>query len=96
MYRSTKFGRNRGSVVEPVGYYTPERRMEINSIPTVIVDSHAEVLPFWMEIENGPALLLHIDHHADMDSGAPTFKQAKLEYAYADIRNYPDYAQPSL
>jgi hypothetical protein len=78
---------------EKMGFYIPERRMEIYEIPTIITDPHAEVLPLWMEISDGPALLLHIDHHADMDKGAPTFEQAKKEYAYAKIENYRDYAK---
>lgn len=82
--------------LEKKGYYLPERRIEIKSIPTVIADPHAEVLPLWMEIQNGPALLIHIDNHADMGSGAPTLEQAKKEYAYANIQNYTDYARTCL
>lgn len=73
---------NTQPTIEQKGYYAPERRLEIRNIQSAIVDPHAEVLPLWMGIKNGPALLIRVDSHADMDSGAPTFEQAKQEYTH--------------
>ncbi|KKQ38232.1 MAG: hypothetical protein US59_C0036G0013 [Candidatus Levybacteria bacterium GW2011_GWB1_37_8] len=59
------------------GVHTEEKRLLIKSIPATIVDSHNEVLGLWSEIENSPAVLVHIDKHDDMIATAPTLAHAK-------------------
>lgn len=78
------------------GFYTPERKVTIKGIPSVITDPHAEVLPLWLEYQGKPALLVHIDHHADMDSGAPTLEQARHEWTWEIIDTPRKYAQKCL
>jgi len=45
--------------------YSYPRNETISEIPTIIVDPHNEVLPFWYLKESPPATLVHIDKHAD-------------------------------
>lgn len=60
--------------------YTHPKEIRIQSIPTVIVDPHNEVLPFWMGAADRQALLLmHIDYHDDMFS-ASEFVQPKFKW----------------
>jgi len=70
------------------GFYTPAEWTKINGITAIIADPHPEVLPLWCKINNPPAILVHIDDHADMSPGAPTLEQAKREYAYVNIKKY--------
>ncbi len=40
--------------------------LQIAGIPTVIVDDHNEVLPFWSHFDTKPFVLLHVDAHHDL------------------------------
>jgi len=61
----------------PKEWYTSPKETMIGSIPAVIVDPHNEVFPYWLQVKNGPALLLHIDKHPDDTAGAPAFEEVK-------------------
>lgn len=59
--------------IEPeAGTYTPAEHINIGEIPVVVVDPHNEVFSFWAEHVKEPAVLLHIDNHPDMSTGAYT------------------------
>lgn len=71
----------------PKEWYTSPKETMIGSIPTVIVDPHNEVFPYWLQVKNGPALLLHIDKHPDDWAGAPAFKE---------VKNGPNWSQEQI
>ena len=82
----------------PKKWYISPKEIEIQSIPTVIVDPHNEVFPFWLKVENGPALLLHIDKHPDDSSGAPIFNEIKNgpRWSKEQITKAVDYSKNIL
>ena len=87
---------NQPKALEPMGFFIPPREIEIQSIPTIIVDPHNEALPFWMKNQGNSVLLIHIDNHPDMHYGAQTFKQAKKITTWRQINDISDYARNYL
>lgn len=95
-------GISRSSYIFDRGIHTPEKRLQINSIPTTIVDSHNEVLGLWLEKIDSPAVLIHIDHHDDMRSGPLTFTEAQKTTkidpptSFLKINTMKDYVKHTL
>ncbi|MFH1275768.1 MAG: UPF0489 family protein [Candidatus Woesearchaeota archaeon] len=73
------------------GIYTAPRQLDISGIPTTVVDPHNEVFPAWVGYRIGqkqPAILLRVDNHLDMASGAWTFEHFQKKSDTNDIDIY--------
>jgi len=54
------------------------RKTLIQEIPTIVIDPHNEAFSFWYghikQINQGPAVLIHIDNHSDMFGGVESLE----------------------
>ncbi|MFA5258793.1 MAG: UPF0489 family protein [Candidatus Pacearchaeota archaeon] len=72
--------------------YSYPRQESISEIPTIIVDPHNEVLPFWYLKKSPPATLVHIDKHADTIDGALSLEYLEKK-GIVDIVTYAKHFQ---
>jgi hypothetical protein len=80
--------------LEPERYkrYSYPRLTHIAEIPTIIVDPHNEVLPFWYSKGSPPATVIHIDRHPDTRD-KPASLESLQEQPYMDAVLYAKYFQ---
>src|SRR5947209_2329275 len=62
----------------------------LGEIPAIIVDPNNLVLPSWIRHASSPAAVIHIDHHKDMDSGAPTRESLSQNGEPVDLNRYAE------
>lgn len=72
--------------------YAYPRMEKIAGIPTVIVDPHNEVLPFWYMKGKAPGTLIHIDNHPDTTDFTMSLEYLE-EKGIVDMVVYSKYFQ---
>jgi hypothetical protein len=75
------------SLINPNAVYEPPIKTKIGNIPTIIVDPHNEVLPFWYK-KGKPRTLFHIDAHSDTCADVKSLEQLKREGLDLSIQEY--------
>ncbi len=56
----------------------PPKKIEIAGIEALVVDPHHDVLPLWFTLQS-PAVLVHVDQHADMGDGRMGYSRDNKE-----------------
>jgi hypothetical protein len=74
--------------------YSFPRLTDIAGIPTVIVDPHNEVLPFWY-FKDASATVVHFDKHPDTIEGNPTLESLENEKRMSIVDYTINYHQHS-